>query len=318
MVEDYKRNQEKSPREKILVLGAHGTVGHVLSEELAKRGHDIILADRGLHCARNYYKCDISQYHQLERIFLEHPPDYVFNLAAEFGRWNGEQFYENLWMTNVVGFKHLVRLQERYKFRLIHFSSSEVYGDYNGMMSEEVMDKYELRQLNDYGISKWVNELQVLNSAAMFKTETVRVRLFNTYGPGEYYSPYRSAICIFCYRALHDLPYTVYLGHRRTSTYVTDTCETLANIVDNFKPGEVYNIGGTELHDMKTVSDIILKILGKKDHLVTYKEAEPFTTKDKMVDISKSIRDLRHSPKVSLEDGLKKTIEWMRKVYKLG
>ena len=50
--------------------------------------------------------------------------------AAEFGRWNGEDFYETLWRTNAVGTKNVIRLQERLKFRLIHFSSSEVYGDW--------------------------------------------------------------------------------------------------------------------------------------------------------------------------------------------
>ena len=298
------------------MLGARGTVGTGLIDELNRRHHQLVMADRGLFSAPNYYKCDISHYRQLERIFLEHEFDYVYNLAAEFGRWNGEQFYENLWMTNVVGFKNVVRLQERFKFRLIHFSSSEVYGDYEGVMSEDVMDKIEVRQLNDYAISKWVNELQIMNSHEMFSTETVRVRLFNTYGPGEYYSPYRSAICIFCYHALHGTPYTVYLGHRRTSTYVTDVCNTLANITDNFKPGEVYNIGGTELHDMRSVSNIILRQLGRDDSIVLYKEAEPFTTKDKVVDVSKAIRDLGHSPKVELEEGIQKTLEWMKKVYR--
>jgi dTDP-glucose 4,6-dehydratase len=298
-----------------LVLGARGTVGRTLVRELASRGHTLTLADKGLYSSPNYYKCDITQYRQLEHVFLENKIDCIYNLAAEFGRWNGEMFYENMWMTNVIGFKHLLRLQEQYKFQLIHFSSSEVYGDYADVMSEDVLDKYEIRQLNDYAISKWVNELQILNSAAMYGTETVRVRLFNTYGPGEYYSPQRSAICIFCYRALHDLPYTIYLGHRRTSTYVTDTCETLANIVGNFKSGEVYNIGGTELHDMRTVSDTILKILGKDDRLVTYKESEPFTTKDKVVDVSKAVRDLGHCPKVGLEEGIAKTLDWMKKIY---
>jgi len=299
----------------VLVLGARGTVGTGLMDTLNHRGHSLVFADRGLFSAPNYYKCDISHYRQLERIFLEHKFDYVYNLAAEFGRWNGEAFYENLWMTNVVGFKNILRLQEKFQFKLIHFSSSEVYGDYEGVMKEDVMDHVEVRQLNDYAISKWVNELQTMNSAAMFKTETVRVRLFNTYGPGEYYSPYRSALCIFCYHALHDLNYTVYLGHRRTSTYVTDVCNTLANIVDNFHPGEVYNIGGTELHDMKSVSDIILRQLGKTDSLVTYKEGEAFTTKDKVVDVSKAVRDLGHVSKVTLDEGIAETLRWMKKVY---
>ena len=300
---------------KILILGARGTVGSSLVETLADRGHALVMADRGLHSAPNYYKCDISHYRQIERILLEHEFDCVYNLAAEFGRWNGEQFYENLWMTNVVGFKNILRLQERFQFRLIHFSSSEVYGDYAGVMSEDVMERFEIRQLNDYAISKWVNELQIMNSERMFGTNTVRVRLFNTYGPGEYYSPFRSAICIFCYHALHNKPYTVYLGHRRTSTYVSDVCQTLANIIDNFKPGEVYNIGGTELHDMKTVSQIILRQLGKDEGLVTYKEGEPFTTKDKIVDVSKAVRDLNHSPQVGLEEGITATLKWMKQVY---
>ena len=308
-------NAKKTDATRILVLGARGTVGSGLVETLESRGHTLVMADRGLYSAANYYKCDISHYRQIERIFLEHKFDYVYNLAAEFGRWNGEQFYENLWMSNVVGFKHILRLQERFHFRLIHFSSSEVYGDYTGVMAEDVMDRFEVRQLNDYAISKWVNELQAMNSTSMFKTETVRVRLFNTYGPGEYYSPYRSAICIFCYHALHDKPFTVYLGHRRTSTYVSDVCDTLANIVDNFKPGEVYNIGGTELHDMKTPAQIILRHLGKSESLVTYKEGEPFTTRDKVVDVAKSVRDLKHSPKVGLEEGIAATLKWMKQVY---
>lgn len=302
----------------ILVLGGRGTVGIALCDELRRRGRTLIVADRNHHSDAGYYRCDISEYRQVERIFLENEVQCVYNLAAEFGRWNGEQYYESLWRSNVIGFKHLLRLQERFRFRMIHFSSSEVYGDYSGIMTEDVMDRLEIRQLNDYAMTKWVNEMQALNAATMFGTETVRVRLFNTYGPGEYYSPYRSALCIFCYHALHDEPYTVYLGHRRTSSYVSDCCRTLANIADNFRPGEVYNIGGKDLHDMKTGSDIVLKLLGKDDRLVTYKESEPYTTKDKIVDVSKAIRDLDHQPRIGLEEGLGYTLDWMKKAYSVG
>ena len=251
-------------------------------------------------------------------MFERHNFDYVYNLAAEFGRWNGEDYYENLWMTNAVGMKHVLRIQEKKGFRLIHTSSSEVYGDFDGIMAEDVMDKYEIRQINDYAITKWVNEMQIMNSALMHETRSVRVRIFNTYGPGERYSPYRSVICLFCYHALQNMPYTVYLNHHRTSTFITDMANTLANIVDNFKEGEVYNIGGTDYHDIKTCSDIILQYLGKDDSLVTYKESEDFTTKDKKVDVSKAIKDIKHSPKVTLKEGIPLTIEWMKKEYKIG
>ncbi len=60
---------------------------------------------------------------------------------------------------------------------------------------------------------------------------------------------------------------------------------------------------------------MILSYLGKTDSLVRYKEWEPFTTKTKRVDCSKAITQLGHDPRTSLEDGLKRTIEWSRRAY---
>jgi len=302
---------------RILVTGGLGAVGTFVVDELRRRGHDVWLCDLYHHHDSRYLRCDVSEYRQAERLLEQHSFDCVYHMAAEFGRWNGEDYYEMLWRSNVIGTKNLIRLQEKHRFRMVFFSSSEVYGDWDGVMKEEVMDFHEIRQLNDYAMTKWVGEMQVINSAARFGTETVRVRLFNVYGPGEKYSNYRSVNCLFCYRALHDLPYTVYLNHHRTSTYVTDAAFTLANIVDNFIPGEVYNVGSTEYHDIKTVSDIILKCLGKDDRLVTYKQDEPFTTRDKRVDVSKAVRDLGHHPKVPLAEGLFLTLEWMKTYYRI-
>jgi dTDP-glucose 4,6-dehydratase len=146
----------------------------------------------------------------------------------------------------------------------------------------------------------------------------VRVRLFNTYGPGEYYSEYRSAICVFIYKALHNLPYTIYTKHERTSSYIDDSVRTLANICKNFKPGEVYNIAGSELHTMKQASDIILKYLGKDDSLVEYHEEQTDTTLVKKVDAAKAAKDLGHKTTIRLEEGIPKTIEWQKEVYKFG
>ena len=172
-----------------------------------------------------------------------------------------------------------------------------------------------VRQLNDYAISKWVNELQIRNSIEEYDTQTVVVRLFNTYGPGEYYSPYRSAVCRFVYCALHRLPWVVFRGHRRTSTYVDDTVRTLANIATGFKPGEIYNIGGGHLHTNKELSDIIRAETGAPESLVTYKEAEARTTIDKVPDTSKAELDLKHTVTVSLAEGIHRTADWMRGVY---
>ena len=162
---------------KILVTGSKGVVGTMLVEVLKKRGHEVIGLDlqHGLgevgweHPMGStdfyYTRCDIGDYRQLARVFEKYGPfDFVYNAAAEFGRWNGEDFYEQVWRTNAIGTKNIIRLQERYGFKLIHFSSSEVYGDFDGIMKESIMDEIEIKQMNDYAMSKWVNEMQVANS----------------------------------------------------------------------------------------------------------------------------------------------------------
>jgi len=260
-------------------------------------------------------RCDIGEFRQLQEVFKIDNFDYVYHLAAEFGRHNGEDFYERMWKSNVVGTKNIIRLQEQKRFRMIFSSSSEIYGDYQDVMDEDVPDKQPIRQLNDYAISKWVNEQQIMNSANRFGTETVRLRLFNSYGPGEYYSPYRSAVCIFIYRALHNMPYTVYTKHRRSLTYIDDMVNAIANVINNFKPREVYNISGDYDVTMKEVSDTILEILRKDDSLVNYESVEKLNALDKIADNTKAKRDLGYRTNVSLEEGLKRTIEWQKKFY---
>jgi dTDP-glucose 4,6-dehydratase len=265
----------------------------------------------------------VRNYRQLQYVFDELGPfDYVYHLAAEYGRWNGEAYYENLWQTNNVGTKHILRLQEKLGFKLIFFSSCEVYGDYSGFMTEDVMVNNKISdtyQMNDYAITKWAGELMCLNSTAMFGTEIVRVRPLNCYGPHEHFTPYRGFIPKFIYHALNDKPYTVYKGHKRIIDYVEDSCNTFANIVDNFIPGEVYNVGGRVEweKDIKEYSDIVLRVIGRDDSLVEYKEAEAFTTIVKTVDFSKAIKDLDHNPVVGPEEGIRRTAEWMKDLYKL-
>ena len=287
---------------RVLVTGGAGFIGTNLVKEL---------------------RSDVRNYRQLERVFEKWNFDYVYHLAAEYGRWNGEDYYENLWSTNVIGTKHLIRLQEKLEFRMILFSSAEVYGDYDGMMSEDVMINNPIKdtyQMNDYAISKWAGELMVKNSATMFGTETVIVRPVNCYGPHEHYTPYRGFIPKFIYHALFNKPYVVYRGHKRIIDFVEDTCSTFANILDNFIPGEVYNVGGKAKWEMsiEEYSELILKAVGRNSSLVTYKESEPFTTKVKHMDFSKAVKDLKHDPQVPPEEGIRRTAEWMKWYYRIN
>src|SRR5438034_730719 len=190
---------------RILVTGSRGAVGTHLVEELEGRGHQVWRMDRGHFHEGTFLRGDVGEYRQFESVIERCRPELVYHLAAEFGRRNGEDFYETMWKANAAGTKNLLMLQRRHGFRSVLFSSSEVY-----------------------------------------------------------------------------------LHHRRTSTYVADTCRTLANIADRFVPGRVYNVGGEELHDMKSVNDMILEYLRLDDSHVSYLESEPMTTRDKVVDCSRA------------------------------
>jgi dTDP-glucose 4,6-dehydratase len=313
---------------KVLITGNKGVLGSYLTKMLLDRGHEVFGLDLShaegeigweheMSKAKfTYSRCDISDFRQLERIFEKAGPfDFVYNAAAEFGRWNGEDFYEQVWKSNAIGTKNMIRLQEKYGFKMIHFSSSEVYGDFDDVMKEDVMDNIEVKQMNDYAMSKWVNEMQIKNSAIKNKTKTVVIRIFNTYGPGEWYHPYRSVNCKLCYHALKGLPVVVYKNYFRTSTYLEDSCRTICNIMDNFKAGEIYNIGGLEYHSIEKLVDLIWDYTKADKSLIHYEDSEILTTRSKKVDIDKAVKDLDHKLTVKLEDGVKQTIDWMKKYY---
>jgi len=304
---------------KMLITGGRGFIGTNLVAELQKRGHTVFTCDILQGEDPQHYKIDCGEYQQIDWLFNKHKFDFVYHLAAEYGRWNGEDHYQNLWQTNVIGTKNMLRLQEKHRFKMVFFSSAEVYGDYDGLMTEDVMEKIPLKQMNDYAISKWAGELQCLNNAAMFGTETVRVRPVGCYGPHEYYSPYRGVIPIFVYHCLKNKPFKVYGGHKRIFDYVEDTCRTFANISDHFIPGEVYNIGSNEkwVVDITTLAKLVIELIGADPQLANYQKEEGFTTKVKIVDYSKSRRDLKHEARIDLREGLIRYIKWMKKIYEI-
>ena len=113
---------------KVLVTGSEGVVGSKVSEILSENGHHVFGVDlahtnknygHGLGKVgnENYFRCDISEYRQLSDVVEYVEPDIVYNCAAEFGRWNGEHFYEKVWKSNAIGTKNVIRLQEKHGYK---------------------------------------------------------------------------------------------------------------------------------------------------------------------------------------------------------
>jgi len=219
-------------------------------------------------------------------------------------------------MTNIISTQNILELQKKLGFKLIFASSSEIYGDkHREILSEDIPLQQSIIQHNDYAVTKWVNEIQIMNFEKRYDIPVVRLRFFNAYGPGEYYHNYRSVVCLFIYRALHGLPYDVYMGYHRVFMYIDDFIPTLSSVVDNFVAGEVYNIGGHEFRSVKDMNEIILNYLGMNDATVNYLPEDKHNVMNKRPNIDKARKAFGHNPLITLEEGIPRTIDWMRSIY---
>ena len=300
----------------IYITGINGTLGKPLAKHLREQGHNVSGCDL-THCDDpSVDRVDIADYRQLYKSISSRYPVVVFHFAAEFGRKNGEDFYEQVWRTNAIGTKNLLEIQKRCIFRLIHASSSEVYGELNlpdeEFIAESMTDDRYVLPRNDYAISKWCNELQIRNAWREDKSDTMVLRFCNSYGPGEYFTPYRSVVCQFVHKAIHGMPWKVYTGHNRVFMYIDDFIETLGRCVTMMKPGVTVNIAGVEYRSVKELSDLVIKETGCDPRLAELLPVESSNVLNKHPDIKLARELFKHNPKTSLEDGIEKTVDWMR------
>ncbi len=301
---------------RIAVTGHLGTLGAPLTAKLRERGHDVMGID--LRHSHDGVRADVGEYRQIRDVLHAEDFDMVFHLAAEFGRHNGEEYTEQLWRSNVIGTKNILRVQRERGFRLVFASSSEVYGETPQVeLREDMIARHPSELTNDYATSKWVNEGQIANDVKRYGTESMILRFFNAYGPGEHYHRYRSVVCLFCYHALHGLPYDVYQNYHRVFQYVDDLVATLASVPHRFHPGETINIGGDEYRSVEALHLLISRELGidPDRHEVRRLPEDAHNVVNKRPNIDKARRLLGHHPVIRLEDGIKATIGWMRETY---
>jgi dTDP-glucose 4,6-dehydratase len=318
---------------RVLVTGSEGTIGRAVVPLLRAAGHKVFCIDLNHTTGvEDFVRADISNWRQFAAAFdfFSGSFDVCLNLAAEFGRINGTEFTEQLWMTNCVGLRNCLRFVGSGDIgHLIHISSSEVYGepvfklDYDtrqvsGRLSneplDEELDQLGLQPLNDYAISKLANEMQLLNEPT---GDWTCFRIFNAYGPGEEFTPRRSVVTQMIYRAIHGLPMTVYRDCSRDFLYIDDLAKTLRNAVERCDTlrGEFINIGGGNPTSIGALADMVLEKVGLDGAQWIMQRTEGGNSVHKTPCLKKVQRLLDHQNTVDLSDGLDRTIEWQRATY---
>jgi dTDP-glucose 4,6-dehydratase len=213
--------------------------------------------------------------------------------------------------TNVTG--TLVLLQAARKFqiqRFVHISSDEVYGDIPaGSFSDETSP---LAPSSPYSASKAAADLLVLSFVRTYRFPALIARCSNNYGPRQFIE---KLLPLMIARAFADAPLPIYGDglQERNWLYVEDNSRAILAVLERGRLGHVYNIGGADVKDNLTMARDLLKIIGKPESLISHVTDRPGHDRRYALNSEKIRSQLGWEPSISLEDGLRQTVEWYRK-----
>lgn len=193
--------------------------------------------------------------------------------------------------------------------RVVFASSSSVYGDTPSLPKREDMPP---RPLSPYAVAKLAGEFYARTFAALGKVETVCLRFFNVYGPGQDPdSPYAAVIPIFLRRAREGRPFPVYGDGLQTRdfTFVEDVVAGVlaAGRVPGVS-GRVYNIAAGRPISVRDLARAVARLFGVSD-AVEPLPPRPGDIRDSWADVSAARRDLGFTARVALEEGLRRTAQ---------
>lgn len=317
----------------MLVTGGAGFVGSHLCDSLVDDGHDVVCYDN-LSTGRPenvshlegrdrfaFVPGDVTDdlTSRLSRAACPPPEDVsrVYHLASPASPADFESAAVEIALTNSVGTRNVLQFARAYDARVVHASTSEVYGDPTvHPQSEEYNGNVDIRgDRACYNVSKRFSEMLAKTFRHRHDIDVRTVRIFNTYGPRMRLHDGR-VIPTFVRQALSGDDLTVYGDGSQTRCflYVDDLVRAMRALMA--RPdlsGEVVNVGSVREIDIETLAHLVTSILDA-DVGVTY---EPLPHEDdpkrRKPDITKAQQLLDWSPTISLESGLKQTIPYFRK-----
>jgi len=309
---------------RILVTGGCGFIGsnfvlHMLQERpdveivnldaLTYAGNLASLADALDNPRHRFVRGNIGD-EKLVAELLADGMDAVVNFAAETHVDRSIKDSRPFVRTNVQGTLNLLRLAREHGVgRFVQVSTDEVYGTLGptGTFTEES----PLQPNNPYSASKASADMLCRAFHETHDINVVVTRCTNNYGPFQFPE---KAIPVFVGNALEDRPIPVYGDglHVRDWLYVGDHCRAVAMVLEKGRPGEVYNVGGSnELPNIELVR-LILKELGKPETLIQFVKDRPGHDRRYALDSSRLQRELGWKPRVALTDGIPMTVRWIR------
>ena len=313
----------------IIVTGGLGFIGSNLIEFLLEKNFFVLNIDKVTYSS-NFYnvkkfktlknykfiKSDIGDI-KMKNILFKYKPICIFNLAAEThvdrSIDNPKSFIQN----NIVSVHNLLEnfrlYSKRYKSKLIHISTDEVFGD---ILKGRASEKYSYKPSSPYAASKAASDHLVSSYIRTYKIPAIVTNCSNNYGPKQHPE---KLIPKLIYNILNNRPLPIYGKgiNSREWIYVKDHCEALFRVFKKGKIGETYNIGSNKnlsnLEVCKNILDVSKKLikLGDKVKIYFIKD-RPGHDMRYALDSKKIKKELKFKPRTNFKTGIKLTFEWYK------
>ena len=308
---------------KILVTGGAGFIGsNFIRHFLAERAHYELVNYDKLTYAGNlanlgevadnpsyaFIKGDICDAAAVERAMRG--CDAVVHFAAE--SHVDRSIYEPAPVidTNIKGTFTLLEVARALRLqRFLHISTDEVYGDLPpGAFADE---NSPLRPSSPYAASKAGADLLVLSYVRTYKLPALITRSSNNYGPYQFPEKF---LPLMITNALDHKPLPIYGDgkQQRDWLHVEDNCRAILRVLEKGRCGEVYNIGGLDIEENISVARRLLQLMNRPESLLSYVKDRPGHDRRYALRCQKMQDELSWKPAVSLEAGLRQTIDWYR------
>lgn len=309
--------------QKVLVTGGAGFIGSRLCDLLILRGYKVVCVDNLITGSKKNIEhlLDNSNFKFLEADVTNSTSHYplaishIFHLASPASPIDYQNYPEETLLVNSLGTLNILKLARKEKAAVLIASTSEIYGD----PKEHPQKETYWGNANSFGPRACYDESKRFSEAASYVfihkygLDARIVRIFNTYGPRMQKDDGR-VVSNFIGQAIEAKPLTIYGDGKQTRSFcfVSDMVEGIFKAM--FSEGtkeEIFNLGNPEEYTILELAEKIKEMTGSKSEFIF----EPFPQDDPMQrqpDISKAKEVLGWEPKVSVDKGLQKTIEYYR------
>ncbi len=319
---------------KILITGCAGFIGFHLSKNFLEKKFQII----GIDSLNNYYskdlklkrlsilknfknfyfkKIDLKNFKKVSSFLRNKKVDQIFHLAAQPGvRVSYLKPYNTL-RQNISTFSNIIEIARLKKVKkFVYASSSSVYGDTKIYPFKE--DDKDNKPISVYGSTKLSNEILALSYAKNFKIECIGLRFFTVYGP---YGRPDMAYYSFLNKLKKNIPIVVFNRGvmKRDFTYIDDVIRAVIEVskmkVKNYHL--ILNIGKGKPDNLMNLINLLQINYGKKFKINFNSGIPKGDIKKTYSNISKAKKLIKFKPKVDLERGIKKFVDWYKNFYEI-